>query len=84
MSAIESVSFGQLAPLIQNTNVDSVRKAQNQRSVEAAIETTFLQFMINNMDFSKTASVLSGSTQPTGDAMLMNQMIMKLLLEQKY
>ena len=80
MSGIEPITLGQLAPLAYSANMETSEKMVGSVSMDKAIEAAFIEFMANELDFSKIGSVLSDEDSFSGDSLLMNQMLLGLLV----
>ena len=83
MTGIDPISLGQLAPLAYNAKPESAGNTVGNASIDKAIESAFMEFMANELDFSKIGSVMNNSDSFSGDSLLMNQMLVGLLVNRE-
>jgi len=81
MSALDSISASQLILGMQGNN--TLSKADVAGGVNKLIEATFIEYMMKDVDLTQMGSVLNESGSGSSDSLLVNQVLMKMMLEQQ-
>ena len=81
MSALDSISVSQLISGMQGNN--PLVNTDAIGDINKLIEATFIEYMMKDVDLTQMGSVLNESGGNSSNSLLVNQMLMKMMLEQQ-